>query len=119
MLHPSGYFYVQEFRRLRQLCRDSGLVPTSSKLPKDIDISSSSPLSLSYFSDVYRGRLGDRDVAVKVLRLHIDEAQRVKKVRLPAYWRCARILHDTEIHRHTCMSWYSGSACDMRTLCLL
>jgi hypothetical protein len=80
-LHPSGPFYAQEFRHLRRLCRESGLIPTSSKLPKEVVLSSSSPKSSSHFSDIYQGRFGDRDVAVKVLRLHMDEARMVKKVR--------------------------------------
>jgi hypothetical protein len=56
------------------------LVPTSCKLPKDVTSISAKPISQSHFSDVWRGKLDGRDVAIKALRLHADEVQEVKKV---------------------------------------
>jgi serine/threonine protein kinase len=56
------------------------LVPTSCKLPKDVTSISAKPICQSHFSDVWRGKLDGRDVAIKALRLHADEVQEVKKV---------------------------------------
>jgi hypothetical protein len=79
--NPSNLLYAQRVRRLRQLCRSSGLVPTYCKIPKDVTLLGSAPVSQSHFSDIYHGKLDEREVAIKVLRLHMDDIQTVKKVR--------------------------------------
>jgi serine/threonine protein kinase len=79
---PSNSLYGQRVQRLRRLCRSSGLVPTSCKIPKDVTLLSPMPVSQSHFSDIYRGKLDQRDVAIKVLRLHMDEIQTIQKVRI-------------------------------------
>jgi serine/threonine protein kinase len=80
--NPSNPLYGQRVQRLRRLCRFSGLVPTSCKIPKDVTLLSPMPVSQSHFSDIYRGKLDEPDVAVKVLRLHMDEIQTIQKVSL-------------------------------------
>jgi hypothetical protein len=60
-------------------------VPTSCILSKEVVRSSTEP-SRSNFSDVWKGTLDGHDVALKVLRLHGDERDHVKKV-------CSYILH--------------------------
>jgi hypothetical protein len=76
----ASILYIEGVRRLRRLCRDTQLVPTSCKLPADLDSVSPRPVSRSNFSDIYVGRLSGRDVAIKVLRLHMDEVENIKKV---------------------------------------
>jgi serine/threonine protein kinase len=61
------------------MCRDIGLVPSSCILSKKVIASETVPCK-SGFSDVWKGILDDREVALKVLRLHSDDIQLVKKV---------------------------------------
>jgi serine/threonine protein kinase len=58
----------------------------------------STPISSSHFSDIYRGRCGGRDVAVKALRLHIDEIHVVKKVSVFDNWWASSNLHQAYLH---------------------
>jgi serine/threonine protein kinase len=76
-------YYAPALLRLRRLCRNSGLAPTSCKLSKEVQMLTSVPISSSHFSDIYRGRLDGHEVAVKALRLHMDDIQSVKKVSSP------------------------------------
>jgi hypothetical protein len=75
--HPT---YPYAVIRLRHLCRTTGLVPTSCRIPKGVVGVSADPISQSNFSDVFRGMLDDREVAIKVLRLHEDDRGKVKQV---------------------------------------
>jgi hypothetical protein len=77
---PANALYAEGVRRLRRLCRNTQLVPTSCLLPKEVTLLSAKPICQSNFSDVWRGQLDEVDVAVKVIRLHGDEVQEVKKV---------------------------------------
>jgi hypothetical protein len=70
--HPSHVSYPQGVRRLRRLCREADLVPTSCKVPLAVVVDSSTPVSQTAFSDVWRANLGGLRVAVKSLRLHGD-----------------------------------------------
>lgn len=79
-MEPSGQSYVQQVRRLRQLCREADLVPTSCQIVEEIILSRPTPISKSHFSDVYHGHLDRREVAVKDLRLHTDEVLQMRKV---------------------------------------
>jgi hypothetical protein len=78
--NPSNILYAQGVQRLRRLCRNTQLVPTSCVIPKAVTSISDKPFSQSHFSDIWKGKLDRRDVAIKALRLHVDEAQEVKKV---------------------------------------
>jgi hypothetical protein len=78
---PSSPLYAQGVQRLRRLCRNTQLVPAPCVLPKAVTELSPKPFSQSHFSDIWRGKLDGRNVAIKALRLHADEAQVVKKVR--------------------------------------
>lgn len=61
----------------RRLCRESGRLPSSWFLDavKDNNIPSSSG-----YLDVYQGRLGEDWVALKELRVHVDDHAKVRKV---------------------------------------
>jgi hypothetical protein len=77
---PSSDVYAQGLRRLRSLCRATGLTPSSSIVPGEVAGMSLRPISQTPFSDVWKASLKGRDVAVKVLRLHADEREEVAKV---------------------------------------
>jgi hypothetical protein len=78
--HPSHVSYAQCVRRLRRLCRETGLVPTSCKVPLAVFAESATPFSQTAFSDVWSAILEGRRVAVKALRLHGDQAYDVRRV---------------------------------------
>jgi hypothetical protein len=67
-------------RRLQALCRRFVILPRGFYLPDDVAPLSSHPLSSSAFSDVYKAQWGTREVALKVLRMHTDNQEKVKKV---------------------------------------
>lgn len=46
----------------------------------DIILDSHVPISQSAMSDIYKGSLGPREVAVKALRVHVTDFERVQKV---------------------------------------
>jgi hypothetical protein len=55
-------------------------VPTSCRITQAIERSSSEPVSRSFMSDIYRGILNGVDVAIKVLRLHMNDVEETQKV---------------------------------------
>jgi hypothetical protein len=77
---PAHISYAQGVRRLRRLCRETGLVPTSCKVPLAVFADSSTPFSQTAFSDVWSAILDRRRVAVKALRLHGDQINDVRRV---------------------------------------
>jgi hypothetical protein len=79
-IHPSHASYAQGVRRLRRLCRETGLVPTSCKVPLAVFAESATPFSQTAFSDVWSAILEGRRVAVKSLRLHGDQINDVRRV---------------------------------------
>jgi hypothetical protein len=87
--HPSHVSYSQGVRRLRRLCRETGLVPTSCQVPLAVVADSATPFSQTAFSDVWSAMLGGRRVAVKALRLHGDQAYNVRRVSIwkSSFWR--------------------------------
>jgi hypothetical protein len=78
--HPSHVSYSQGVRRLRRLCRETDLVPTSCKVPLAVVADSSTPFSQTAFSDVWSAILEGRRVAVKALRLHGNQVSNVRRV---------------------------------------
>jgi hypothetical protein len=78
--HPSHVSYAQGVRRLRRLCRETGLVPASCKVPLAVLTDSATPFSQTAFSDVWSATLEGRRVAVKALRLHGDQVYDVRRV---------------------------------------
>jgi hypothetical protein len=109
--NPSSMLYAQGVQRLRRLCRDTQLVPTSCVLPKAVTNISDKPFSQSHFSDIWRGKIDRRDVAVKALRLHVDKAQEVKKVGHAPSTSIKALTRQ----RHTFMNLYFGNVCAMPT----
>jgi serine/threonine protein kinase len=61
------------------MCLRSGILPTACSLDGGHYIPPI-PVSRSAFSDVYRGRGYGKELAVKVLRVHADERNRVRRV---------------------------------------
>jgi hypothetical protein len=80
--HPSHAAYAQGVRRLRRLCRETDLVPTSCQVPLALVTDSTIPFSQTAFSDVWSAMLEGRRVAVKALRLHVDDVHKLRRVRV-------------------------------------
>jgi hypothetical protein len=110
---PASAFYAEGVHRLRRLCRNTHLVPTSCLLPKEVTSLPTKPICQSNFSDVWRGQLDGADVALKVIRLHGDEVQEVKKVGDILVYGCLRKLTR---QRPTSMNLSFGNAYGMSTL---
>ena len=72
--------YSRAVRRLQVLCQKAGRLPSSCLLQTGLVTEMSEPLSKSGFSDVYCGYVGKLQVALKVLRLHVDDKTKVMKV---------------------------------------
>jgi hypothetical protein len=89
--HPSRTSYAQGVRRLRRLCRETGLVPTSCKVPLAVFVESATPFSQTAFSDVWSAILEGRRVAVKALRLHGDQINDVRWVSVRDSFLCRGI----------------------------
>jgi hypothetical protein len=88
LIHPSHGSYAQGVRRLRRLCRETGLVPTCCKVPLAVFAESATPFSQTAFSDVWSAILEGRRVAVKALRLHGDQAYDVRRVSVRESFLC-------------------------------
>jgi hypothetical protein len=68
---------------LREWCRTSGRLPSSCTLAVNVELESPGrSSSSSTLSDVYRGHSSGILVAVKALRVHVDDHEIVRKVRL-------------------------------------
>lgn len=105
--------YKKALRHLRQLCHKSGKLPIGCTLTSDIDCDRE-PISSSSFSDVYKGTLGGRSVALKRLRLHIDDQDAVLEVRrYPASQMCFPYF----LTRHSSKKRAFGGHSGMPTLC--
>jgi hypothetical protein len=87
-IHPSHASYAQGVRRLRRLCRETGLVPTSCQVPMAVVAESATPFSQTAFSDVWSAILEGRRVAVKALRLHGDQINDVRRVSVRDSFLC-------------------------------
>jgi RIO-like serine/threonine protein kinase len=87
-------------------------VPTSCQVSRDITETTTEPI-MGHFSDVYSGMLNGRRVAIKVLRVHRDQREKVKKVcqRMRSPTTCSYLGCDRRIF----MNWWSGSACGLPT----
>lgn len=64
--------------KLRALCRSSGLLPSTAYVVGET-LAREKYICGSGFSDIYRGSCGGRLVAIKELRMHIDNRDRVLK----------------------------------------
>jgi hypothetical protein len=65
---------------LRRCCRTSQTLPQSCKIIHQIQLDSHHAISHSALSDIYRGTCDGVTVAVKSLRIHMDNMDIVKKV---------------------------------------
>jgi hypothetical protein len=79
---PTLRYALQELRRW---CRTSQTLPQSCKITHEIQLDSLHAISCSAFSDVHRGTCDGEMVAVKILRIHADDVEGVKKVRIVAF----------------------------------
>jgi hypothetical protein len=77
--HSSSPDYSRGVETLRRICRlgKTYLVPTSCILSEEIPLDTGTVLR-SNFSDVYKGSLGGRDVAIKVFRVDNDDIQLIE-----------------------------------------
>jgi hypothetical protein len=67
-------------RELRRFCRTSQTLPHSCKITHNIQLDSQNVISYSALSDIYRGTCDGITVAVKLLRIHMDNMDVIKKV---------------------------------------
>jgi hypothetical protein len=74
---PTLRYALQELRRW---CRTSQTLPYSCRITHDIQLVSPHVISYSALSDIYRGTYNGVTVAVKSLRIHMDNVDVVKKV---------------------------------------
>ena len=76
---------VTIFKRFRQLCGRTGLLPTSHTIPERLIQTTEHPVASGGFGDVWEGIYDDKRVAIKALRVYKrDGVQKVKKVTHPA-----------------------------------
>jgi hypothetical protein len=66
---------------MRILCHEYDLLPSSLAIPQDVILDFEEPIAQSAVSDVYRGSMGDKLVAIKNLRLNTVNEVAVKHVR--------------------------------------
>jgi hypothetical protein len=74
---PTLRHALQEARRW---CRTSETLPHSCKITHHIQLESKYAISRSALSDIYRGTCDGVTIAVKSLRVHMDNVDVVKKV---------------------------------------
>lgn len=72
--------YSQGLRQLRRLCRDIASLPKSCTLRGGHITYMPTIVSSSAMSDVYRGQINGHNVALKSLRIHVDDYVKVMKV---------------------------------------
>ena len=72
---------VKIFKKFRQLCGRTGLLPASHTLPEQLIRTSEFPVACGSSSDVWEGVYGDKRVAIKALRVYKNgDIRRVRKV---------------------------------------
>ena len=75
---------VTIFKRFRQLCGRTGLLPTSHTIPEKLIKTTEHPIASGGFGNVWEGIYNDKRVAIKALRVYkVDVVQKVKKVTHP------------------------------------
>jgi hypothetical protein len=87
---PSSDLYGAGVKCLRRWCRTKGHLPSSCMLSTSIVLDSQHAISSSALSDIYRGEFVRTVVAVKTLRIHMDNQQEVRKVRLLSMGQSSR-----------------------------
>ena len=74
------------FKRFRQLCGQTGLLPTSHTIPVTLIRTSEHPVASGGFGDVWEGTYNDKPVAIKALRVYRGEdIRKVRKVTTGAF----------------------------------
>ena len=74
------------FKRFRQLCGLTGLLPTSHIIPGELIQTTEYPVASGGFGDVWEGIYNEKPVAIKVFRVYKDEdVQKVRKVTHPVF----------------------------------
>jgi hypothetical protein len=80
--HPNNKLLSIAMKELRRWCRTCEALPRSCTLAHQIKMpESNQPVSQSALSDVFRGECNGTAVAIKSIRLHMDDVAAVKKVR--------------------------------------
>lgn len=107
--------YVRALRHLQALCRYTKYLPASCYLREPVTLLNQGPIHQSAFSDVYRGRLGAVDVAVKAIRIRLDNRVKVEKVSNSLDALTVLVLMSS---RRITTKSSSGDGFGIRTLCL-
>ncbi|KAJ7138576.1 kinase-like domain-containing protein [Mycena filopes] len=81
--------YSDEYAFLISLCQRATLLPRSFLCHDELQVAEDAPVDAGASATIYRGFLGDAEVAVKSLRLYVRTINRVKK----RFIREALILH--------------------------
>ncbi|KAF9643599.1 kinase-like protein [Thelephora ganbajun] len=82
------------FKKFRQLCGRTGLLPASHIIPEGLTQTTENPVASGGFGDVWEGIYNDKRVAIKALRVYmVDNVRKVRKVfcKEVVIWR--RISH--------------------------
>jgi hypothetical protein len=98
--------YKLSLHNLRQLCCRAGRIPKACHIPGTIVLEVPHPVSQGGYSDVYRGTYGGCPVAVKALRVHLSERDKLMKVRY-LFW--FHIFAHT-LHRRSARRSYAGNS---------
>lgn len=109
----TSVLHAQCLRCLRKLCGRAGLLPSSCVLSEGLSLESTDVLMSGGFADIWRGKLGRKTVALKVLRIRgSSNLQKVKKVCMSfAIWH----VHPLNgIYRVFAKRQFSGSHCHIQ-----
>lgn len=80
LLDSESALFRSALQKLRYLCGRSNLLPKDCYISGNIELKHEHPASQGGFSDVYLGVLHRQSVALKVLRVHVDNQAQVTKV---------------------------------------
>jgi predicted unusual protein kinase regulating ubiquinone biosynthesis (AarF/ABC1/UbiB family) len=80
LLPTHSDLYKRSVHKLRDLCGQTGSLPEGYTLTDAIALNDPDPISHGGFSDVYRAMCSGRPVALKVLRVSVDDRANVRKV---------------------------------------
>lgn len=106
VLRPESSLYRRALRRMQALCRYSKHLPESCHLRGSLELVDDCPVSQTALSDVYRGRYGQDDVAVKAIRVWTDVNAKVEDLKVAEFAVYHLVL--LNYYRRTMTRWCSG-----------
>lgn len=107
--------YSRVLRRLQALCRYARRLPRAWSITEEISFPEQNPRHQSAQSDVWFGRLGQTEVAVKVIRVRLDTMTKAEKGKLSHFYY---LLSRANAHacRHTTLKLPLGGGCTTQIL---